>query len=441
MREDVINKVKELPREPGVYLFKNSQGTIIYVGKAKRLKNRVSSYFQKTISLEPKTKVMVSKISDMEIIRTASELEALILEAELIKKHKPRYNIIYKDDKSHLYIVERKDNLKIGGKVVKLSKVITARKTDLKKNDIKFGPYTNSRTTKQILRTLRKIFPFRDCSPAKFYRYQKIDKPCLYGHLGLCPAPCLSGADLEKSKKELIRLKKFLRGKSSSIINEYEKLMAEAAKHKDYEQAADYRDMLRRFEYIRASFKPAQQYMENPNLFQDMAQRSLRELRDSIPILDKLPVKIECYDISNISGHEAVGSLVVSKNGSLNSDEYKKFRIKLKSEPDDVGMMAEVLSRRLKNKKWELPDLIVLDGGKGQVSAIEAVLKDNGLKIPLVGLAKRKETLIFLQGGEFMKLQLPEDNEGLKLIIRLRDEAHRFAQSYHHYLRRKKIQV
>ena len=449
MNEELSTKVKDLPRGSGVYLFKNKNGKVIYVGKAKNLKSRVSSYFQKKLTLEPKTQVLVSRITDLEIILTDTELEALILEAELIKKHWPKYNIVHKDDKTHLFIVIRTDSLTVAGKKTKLFKVITARKTDLKTSDIKFGPYTNSYTTRQILRTMRKIFPFRDCSPTKFARYQRLDKPCLYGHLGLCPAPCLAGTDLKQAQKEITRLKRFLSGKSSSIIKDYEKLMKKASQDKNYELAAHHRDTLKRFKYVRTSFKTADQYMDNPNLLEDIAARAIKDLKEGIPILESDPLHIECYDISNISGKEAVGSMVVSLEGKIQKSHYKRFKIRQKDQPDDVFMMKEVLARRIKRGvgdkekdfTWNLPDLIVLDGGKGQVSAGLEVLSDLGVKIPIIGLVKRKETIVYKENGEFCDIDLPETNEGLKLLMRLRDEAHRFAQIYHHRLRLKKIKV
>lgn len=449
MSEQLTAKVKDLPREPGAYMFRDSKGRVIYVGKAKSLKERVSTYFQSSISLEPKTKVMVTKVADLDFIKTATELEALILEAELIKKHKPKYNIIHKDDKSHLYIVIRSELLNVQGEQKRLPKVMTARKTDLRKDDIKFGPFTNSRTTKQILRTLRKIFPFRDCSPSKFFRYQRRKKPCLYGHLGLCMAPCLADTDLEKTQKEINRLKQFLQGKSSRVIKDYEKLMRTASSNKDYEQAASYRDILKKFEYIRTSFRAADKYIENPNLLDDLAQKAIDQLADEIPVLSEPPLKIECFDISDISGKEAVGSMVVSRQGQLEKSEYKKFKIRTKDEPDDVHMMKEVLRRRFKrgtdegekNKDWGLPDLIVLDGGKGHVSMGLEELKKYKVDIPLIGLAKRDETIVYKSSGKFEQLDLPDSSEGLRLLLRLRDEAHRFAQSYHHHLRLKKIKV
>ena len=223
--------------------------------------------------------------------------------------------------------------------------------------------------------------------------------------------------------------------------------MREASKNREYEDAALHRDTLQRFEYIRASFKAADKYIENPNLVEDLAEDALNDLVNNIEILDVKPERIECYDISSISGNEAVGSMVVSTNGEIDKSEYKRFKIRLEPKSDDVHMMQEVLDRRFSrkvnkdSKGWYLPDLIVLDGGKGQVSSVLEAMHEKGVEIPVVGIAKRNETLIYKVNNKFQELKLPKDNSGLRLIMRLRDEAHRFARSYHHHLRLKKIKV
>ena len=449
MNQTVKDKLKELPREPGVYLFKNERGKIIYVGKSKRLKNRVSSYFQKNLGLGTKTQALVSRVADFDIVLTQSELEALILEAELIKQHKPKYNVALKDDKSYLYIVIRNDVITRDGKRIKVPKVLTARKTDLLPKDIAFGPYPSANTAKSILRIIRKVFPYRNCSSSKFNKYQRVGNPCLYGHLGLCQAPCVKENDMAAYKKDIKRIRRFLSGDGSTIVNEYVKRMKTASKEQEFEEAAFYRDVIKRFNYIRANFKTAEKYIENPNLVEDLARESLEELAEHIPSLTQAPERIECYDISNISGKEAVGSMVVSTDGQIDKSEYKRFKIKLKDQPDDFHMMREVLERRLKRevkpaknvKKWKKPDLLVMDGGKGQVSVIADLMQEMGVDIPLIGLAKRQETIVYKDADGFEEINLPMDNEGLKLLIRLRDEAHRFAQKYHHYLRLKKIRV
>jgi excinuclease ABC subunit C len=436
--EELREKAKSLPTVPGIYKFKDDSGEIIYVGKAKVLKNRVRSYFQGNLDVTSKTYALVQRIREIEYVEALSELEALILEAELIKKFRPKYNIALKDDKSYLYIVIRNERFDMRGKKVSVPKVVTARRTDLMEKDIVFGPYPDGSTAKYIVRTIRKLFPYRDCSAAKFNRYKNLGNPCLYGYLGLCSGPCAGNISMEEYKKDIKRVKRFLSGDSSKITDTIRREMSKASKRQEFERAAELRDMLQKFDYVRQSFKTANKYIENPYLVEDLITKSLDELVANIPELQTLPQRIECYDIANISGKEAVGSMVVSTNGRLDSSEYRKFKIKLKDEPDDFGMMREVLNRLLKND-WPVPDLIVLDGGKGQLSTILNLFEELGVSIPIIGLAKRYETIVYRENGVFMELNLPKDNEGLKLLQRLRDEAHRFAQKYHHNLRLKKI--
>ncbi len=433
-------KLKELPQTPGVYQFKNIKGKIIYVGKAKVLKNRVSSYFLKNLRLGSKTHALVSRIVDLEYIKTESELEALLLEAQLIKSYKPKYNVALKDDKSYLYIVFRNEQLEVAGKEYSIPKVLTARKTDLLPKDKVFGPYPHAQSAKYILRLIRKVFPFRDCSHAKFNKYAKLGTPCLYGHLELCSAPCIQRISTEDYKKQIKTLKKFLSGDSSKMMSTFRKKMIAASKTQKYEEAAYYRDTLRKMEYVRTNPSSADKYIENPNFVEDLANDAIQEIQDALPHLSKLPKRIECYDISNISGKEAVGSMVVATKGQIDKSQYRRFRIKFKATPDDFEMMSEVLTRRF-NNDWPMPDLVVLDGGKGQVSAVLDIAQKMNIQIPIVGLAKKKETIVYKETSEFIELNLPKNNEGLKLLIKLRDEAHRFAQTYHHKLRSKLILV
>ena len=218
------------------------------------------------------------------------------------------------------------------------------------------------------------------------------------------------------------------------------------AKIFNFEEAARYRDLLNRFAYITQSFKTAQTYIENPYFTEDIANRALDDISKIIPYI-KLPLeRIECYDISNISGKEAVGSMVVATKGKIDKSQYRRFRIKFKSTSDDFEMMREVLRRRFNRSlsesvknKWDMPDLIILDGGKGQVSAGLEVLKEKNLEVPLVGIAKKFETVVFVNNGEFQEIVPEKESEGLRLVQRLRDEAHRFARAYHHKLRLKNI--
>lgn len=434
----LLEKVKNLPTTPGIYKYKDKAGKIIYVGKAKNLRNRVKSYFQDNLEVGTKTYALVQRIFDLEYIEALSELEAFILEAELIKKYQPKYNIALKDDKSYLYIVIRNEKFVFGEKKLNTPMVLTARKPDLLDSDIIFGPYPDGSTAKYIVKTIRKIFPFRDCSTGKFNRYKKLGKPCLYGYIGLCPAPCTQNIASDDYQKEIARIKKFLSGDSVRIMNSLNKEMEKASKHQQYERAAQFRDIIQKYDYIRQNFRTAEKYIENPYLVVDIIAKSLDELVNNIPVLKAFPKRIECYDISNISGKEAVGSMVVAYNGRADNSEYRRFKIKLKDQPDDFGMMREVLERRLRND-WETPDLIVLDGGKGQLSVILDLFAEMNVNIPVVGLAKRLETVVYKYNGDFVEVNLPRTNEGLKLLQRLRNEAHRFAQKYHHTLRLQKI--
>lgn len=440
--------VDNLPQVPGSYIFKNSSGKVIYVGKAKNLRSRVKSYFSVKAPSNFKTAELVKRINDINFIKVESEFEAIILEAELIKKYKPKYNIVLKDDRSKIYIVIRNDKVRIAGKLTDLPKVITARKPDIKKGDLVFGPFPNNTVVRNILRTARKIYPFRDCSYSKFARYNKIGSPCLYGHMGICTAPCVKndGEGLKGYKDNISGLKKVLSGKVSKLVSEIEEKMKESSDREMYEDASKYRDLLQKFYYVQQSFRDAQDYIENPYLLDDISKNSIKDIQKFLPNLTHLPKRIECYDISNISGKDAVGSMVVAIDGKVNKDEYRRFKIKLKKEPDDYGMMREVLYRRLKREKsegksmgWGVPDLLILDGGKPQVSAGAEILEELGFNIPLIGLAKREETVVYKEGDNFVELRLPRESLGMKLIINLRDESHRFAQSYHHLLRKRSL--
>ncbi len=445
---NISQKVESLPQTPGSYIFKDAGGKVIYVGKAKNLKSRVKSYFSVSIPSDFKTAELVSKINDLEFIKVGSEFEALILEAELIKKYRPKYNIVLKDDKSRIYIVIRDDIISILGKKYKLPKVITARKPDLRDSDIVFGPYPNNVVVRKILTTSRKIFPFRDCNYTKFAKYRKIGSPCLYGHMGICPSPCLVSepSDLSSYKKNIFGLKKILSGNATGLIKNIKRKMQIYSQNEKFEEAAVYRDLLDKFYFVQKTFREAEEYINNPYLIDDINKKSLEEIKDFLPFLKNLPRRIECYDISNISGKEAVGSMVVSINGSIDKSEYKRFKIKFKKTPDDFGMMYEVLYRRLKRelpgsdvKSWGLPDLIVVDGGKPQVSSASDVLRDLEILVPVVGIAKKYETLVYKEGKDFIEKTFPKDSLGMKLIIKLRDESHRFAQSYHHLLRKRSL--
>lgn len=447
MTISLAEKVKNLPHRPGVYLFKDVTGEIIYIGKAKDLLNRVGSYFHLNLDIHTKTVALVSRINDLDFIESGSEFEALVLEAELIKKYHPKYNIIQKDDKSYLYVVIKEEKLLVDGKHIKLPKILTQRKTELSAKDIVFGPYPDGASAKFIIKTLRKIFPFRDCSTNKFKTYQRRKKPCLYGQLKICPAPCIDSTsdNLKLYTKNIFNIKRILKGGSSPLVTAFEKEMKHYSALKNYERAAELRDVLKKFEYVRTRIRLPEKYIENPTLIDDLGEIALFEIA-KIMRLDRANLnRIECYDISNISGKFAVGAMVVSEGGKINKKEYKKFKIKFKNTPDDFMMMTEVLSRRFshlstantKVQKWIDPTLIIIDGGKGQVSVIHELMSRLEISIPLVGLAKKDEILIVKTGDSFEEVKIAKDNKGLQHIIALRDEAHRFGKKYHHELRSK----
>ena len=275
MNNALVEKTKELPHRPGVYIYKNSDDEVIYVGKAKDLKNRVGSYFMENLDPSSKTFALVSKIDSFSIIEVTSEFEALLLETSLIKKYRPKYNIIMKDDKSYLYIVIRNEKVSYENDVAVVPKIATERESNIQKKDKVYGPYPDSSTAKYILRTLRKIIPFRDCNITKFNRYKYLGRPCLYGHMGLCSAPCIHKDYLAEYKKGINRIRKILSGESRKLVQNFKKEMDKNAKLFNFEEAARYRDLLNRFAYITQGFKTAQTYLENPYFTEDIANKAL----------------------------------------------------------------------------------------------------------------------------------------------------------------------
>lgn len=444
MTETLKKKINNLPKLPGVYMFKNEKGKIIYVGKAKRLIDRVKSYFAVKIDTSSKTAALVRQIVDVDHIEVETELEALILEAELIKKYSPKYNVALKDDKSALHLLIRNEQVKVKGRKLTLPRVLVGHANEIIKGDKVYGPYPHGGVVRVLIKTLRRMFPFVDCTPGKFQRYEKLGAPCFYGHIGLCPAPCTASISITEYKKNIERLKKLLEGKAPRLTISIKKEMDSFAKDLKYEEAAEQRDLLRKINYISRNFRDPEEYIDNPYLIEDIISQSLDGLVENIPYLTKIPTRIECYDISNLFGKDATGSMVVATNGRLDKSEYRRFRIRFKHTPDDYEMMREVLRRRFRReksksknlKKWGMPELLVMDGGKGQVSAALEVLDEMKLDIPVIGLAKRYETIILKDNSE---VSLDKSNHGLRLIQRLRDEAHRFAKKYHLQLRLRKI--
>jgi len=421
--------LRSLPSKPGVYIYKDAKNKIIYVGKAKDLKKRVGSYFSNK-ALDAKTIKLVSEIDSIDHIIVSSEIEAFLLESEMIKKHLPFYNIKLTDDKSYPYIAITKGN----------SPAILVVRNTQDKNFEYFGPFTDAMAVKTVLKLLRRIFPYQSVK-------NHARRRCLYYHLGLCPCVNAVPENLESYRKNLERIKKFLKGESKSLVKDLLKDQKEYIKNEQFEDASDIQKKIEFINHITSENYDPFRYLEQPDYYyqritdeKDSLENILKEYFEK-----KLNLKrIECYDISNFQGKEATGSMVVFVNGDKSSKDYRRFKIRTKDTPDDFSMMREMLGRRFKHDGWDEPDLIVIDGGKGQVSSALMTLVARKKDIPLIGLAKREETIVLPQKQmgqklEFLEIKLPKDTGGINLLRRIRDEAHRFAITYHRLLRKKRM--
>ena len=415
-----------LPETAGIYVFFKG-GTPIYIGKAINLKRRVSSYFD--LDLEGKTAKMVSEADELSYIQVGSELEALLLEAKLVRVNMPKYNIALKDDKHPLYIQITKEVY---------PRVITVRKIDLStiKAIANYGPFPSSTNVRSVLKMIRRIFPYSDHKIGK--------RPCLYSHIGLCN-PCPNMIEMTSDKSQIINwkrkymgnirnIKSILDGKIRRVQSGLVKEMRKASDIQDYEQASQIRDQIERIEYITRPQMPTDYYIQNPNLYEDVKKHELdglskilRDVKFKIP--DSLK-RIECYDIAHLAGTNATASMVTFINGEADKTFYRHFRIRQAKGNSDVDSLKEVIKRRISHLEdsWGKPDLIIVDGGVPQVNAFNSILNQNKVGIPVVGIAKNPDRLIV--GDSKIKLE----GNVLHLVSRMRDEAHRFARRYHHKL-------
>ena len=416
-----------MPSNPGIYLFLNQEGSVLYVGKAKNLKKRVGSYFINRFSLLEKTKILISKTSKIKTINTHSEIEALLLEANYIKKYKPIFNLRLTDGKAYPLIKITIED--------KYPKILTARRMEEEKNNLYFGPYPNAGAMKLVLKTIRRIFPYQSVK-----NHQK--KVCLYYHLGLCPCPAVfdSPGLAKEYGKNIKRIITFLKGGTKKVLRDLEKERDAASKSEEYEKANTYQQKINSILIVTSPSYPYFDFQVNPNLKADIKNEELlalkKELENTESQVSSLE-RIECFDISNISGKFSVGSMVVFIDGEKEVSLYRRFKIRFTSEkPNDFAMISEIVSRRLNHREWPLPDLIILDGGKGQVSSVLRVLKEKNLKIAIIGIAKREEKIIT---SNLAEVKLPKNSKALLLVMRIRDEAHRFAITYHRKLRSKSI--
>ena len=441
MTDKLKAKLEELPKAPGVYFHKDKKGDIIYVGKAAVLRNRVRQYFQTSRNRDPKTEALVTEIADIDWMCVDSEIEALFLEAEMIRRYMPRYNILLRDDKALSYIRIDYDS--------DYPTVSTTRRP-LDDGARYFGPYFSLGSVRQALKILRKIFPYAT------RRIGGQKRATLYYHLGLDPGLEEGRTTIAEYRANLRKLMAVIQGKRKTIERELERDMKRAAKRHDFELAAKLRNQLIWLQSL------DKQIIFSDKEFLDISKdHALNELVNLLSI-NKFPQRIEGYDISHMQGSDVVASMVVFTNGVSNKSEYRKFKTRI-NQNNDFYNMNETIKRRLseKNRKaWGLPDLVLIDGGKGQLdAAIQARDEAGCSKIPFIGLAKREEQVVIQKnksgvtvndqilhdlGGfvsesdDFILVNVPKSTNLVKLLQRIRDESHRFAVSYHSVLKVKR---
>src|SRR6266446_903791 len=436
--ENIRKKLGSLPHKPGIYLMRDRLGTVIYVGKARDLRRRVSQYFQpsRRMSWDLKFKALTETICDFDFHVVRSEPEALLLESKLIKEFHPRYNVSFRDDKRFLLL-----KVNLNDPIPRFT--LTRLKTD--DSARYFGPFASSGALRRTLNLVRHKFNLRGCRPLT--PNESDYKHCLYAHLKVCTAPCIGNVTREQYLMQVLAACDFLAGQSREMKEQLEAQMKKAAAAEDFEKAAQLRDML--FD-LRRTTQKTEKFERIPYKLPVAAypDKDLAELGEVLG-LSAPPQRIEGFDISNISGTFAVASMVSFKNGRPDRVNYRRFRMKTVVGQDDFASMAETVRRRYTRMKAEtasgqmgkwanVPDLILVDGGKGQLNAACEELDKLGLSnLPAVGLAKEFEEIY--RPGESEPLRLSHDSGALKLLQRVRDESHRFANTYNAQLRLKKI--
>lgn len=428
----VKEKLQHLPDKPGVYFMRDRQGKIVYVGKAASLRSRVQSYFRRATlrSGSPKLRGLIHSIDDFDILVTRTEAEATLTEGRLIKEYRPRYNVSFRDDKRFLLL--RVD----ANEPWPRFDAVRIRKDD---GAFYFGPYSSTQAARAALEFMDKRFGLRRCRPRE--PGPDDHRHCLNDIVRYCSAPCVGRIAREQYMERVEGACAFLRGTRPDVLQEMQTAMEEAARATDFEKAAALRDTLF---LLRRAVRERTRGRKSLELKEAEAREGVRELRAALG-LERPPSVIEAYDISNISGTHAVGSLVCAEDGMPAKSRYRMFRIKTVQGSDDPGMMEEVLRRRFGRALREsgpVPDLVLVDGGVTQLRAARRVLGELGLDaIPAAGLAKRFEELYWLPPGDKREkvVRLPADSTALKVLQRLRDEAHRFALTYHRTLRSRRI--
>lgn len=423
MNEILSNELDNLPKLPGVYIMRDSSSRIIYIGKATSLKERVKSYFTEG-EKSFKNSCFVKMIKNIGYILTDSVKDALVFEESLIKRFQPKYNVMWKDDKRYPYI-------KVTSEKFPSLNIVRAKKND--KGDY-FGPYPDAADMKKTLKMVRNIFRLRPCR----YNLEKRKRECLYYFIKKCPGPCIGKISEKEYYHIVANVILFLRGRNKKLLESLEREMGSAKKNLQFEKAAK----------LRNTIFAIKNTLEKVNIkeitLKDILMNVDRDayLNDLSKLLGKKTVgRIEGFDISNISGNLSVGSMVVFSDGKPDKKEYRKFRIKTVNRIDDFAMISEVIKRRfcgILASKTTVPDLIIIDGGKGQLSSAVSKLKKcfDTAEIPkVIAIAKKNEELFFPEKPE--PVILPKNSLALNLIKHIRDEAHRFAVSYHKLLRKK----
>jgi len=398
---------EKLPDSPGVYFFKDTKGVILYIGKATSLRDRVRSYFSSDIltTRGPIIVQMLERAVRVDFEKTDSVLEALILEAELIKKHKPKYNTDLKDDKSWNYVVITKEDF---------PKVLLVRERVLEpeKYAYYFGPFTNGLQLKEAMKIVRRIFPFRDACKLNSV------KPCFNAQIGLCPGVCNGTVSKKEYAKTIKNIVTFFQGKKKSLVKKLEREMKSLAKAEEFEKANKLKKTIFALGHIH--------------------DISLLKRENHLEVKPRDKMRIECYDIAHLAGTNTVGAMAVIQNGEVLKSEYRKFKIKgadvnpsIQLRVNDTAHLTEVLERRLAHNEWTLPNLIAVDGGIAQTNAVKKILEKYGIQIPVVGVVKDEHHHAKMIIGDQTLVRKYE-----KGILLADSEAHRFAIGYHKKLRR-----
>ncbi len=419
MRQALLDKLKTLPAAPGVYFHKATNGEVIYVGKAAVLKNRVRQYFHKT-QKDPKTEALVKEIADTDWIVVDTEMDALFLESEMIKRYMPKWNILLRDDKTVSYV-----------RINMRSEVpyVSFTRTPQDDKAVYIGPFYGKTAVAKALRILRRVFPYYD----KPYDGKKT----LNTDLGLTPGIEVGRMSAQEYKKNLRKLRLYLEGGRHKLISEIEKQMQQAAKEERFEEAAELRKQLFGLRELQKKI-----VFSDKEFLDISSDQALVDLQKLLGLADP-PRRIEGYDISHQSGTNVVGSMVVFTNGVSDRSEYRKFKLR-NQRNDDTANLREVIERRLKHQEWDFPNLVILDGGLMQVNAVRDLLWNKNIAV--IGRDKSGDhtrnaavRIIIPKIGENQEVMLSPDSHVAKLIARIDDEAHRFAITYHTLLKRKSM--